>query len=50
MLKVYSNHSIVQYVDYMRGGIKEGGPERSLRSHPIRSITVDGKLNLGKTL
>ena len=51
MLKVCSNHSIVQYVDYMRGPIKEGepikeggpsnwgGPERSLRSHPLRSIT-----------
>ena len=39
MLKVCSNHSIVQYVDYMRGAIKEGGPERSLRSHPTRSIT-----------
>ena len=25
MLKVCSNHSIVQYVDYMKGPNKEGG-------------------------
>ena len=40
MLKVCSNYNVVQYVDYMRGGlIKEGGPEQSRRSHPIRSMT-----------
>ena len=40
MLKVCSNHSIVQYVDYMGGPSKRGDPERSLHSHLLRSITA----------
>ena len=48
MLKVYSNRRIVQYVDYMRGPIKERGPERLLRLHPIRSITVRNQVGLLK--
>ena len=26
MLKVYSNHSLLQYVDYMKEGHQRGGP------------------------
>ena len=36
MLKVCLNYSIVQYVNHMRGAYQRGGPERSLRSHPIK--------------